>query len=69
MVQYYQYLRSWLQLKLANDERGANMVEYALLAALVAVASIVALTALSGALNDKFGDVENQLDIAPVPAP
>lgn len=65
MVQYYAYLRSWLQLRLANDERGANMVEYALLAALIAVAAVVALTALSGGINERFTDIDNRIDPTP----
>jgi pilus assembly protein Flp/PilA len=44
-----------------NDTRGATMIEYGLIAALVAVVLIVALTALGGGLTTLFGEVTAQL--------
>jgi pilus assembly protein Flp/PilA len=55
-----------------QDEDGATAIEYGLLAALLAVAIIVTVTALGGELNETFAQVETDLDTAnsgvPVPA-
>ena len=44
-----------------GDSRGATMIEYGLIAALVAVVLIAALTALGTDLSDMFGDVSTEL--------
>jgi len=41
----------------ARDERGASLVEYALLVALIAVVCIAAVTFLGGAASTKFSKV------------
>lgn len=51
-----QYLRTWLESK-ADSERGASLVEYALLVALIAVVCIIAITFLGGEASEKFSDV------------
>jgi pilus assembly protein Flp/PilA len=38
-----------------NDERGASVVEYAMLLALIAIVCVVAVTALGTGLNDSYG--------------
>lgn len=48
--------------KFLKDESGQGMVEYALIIALIAVAVIAAITALSGAIGDKFGEVSDNLN-------
>jgi pilus assembly protein Flp/PilA len=50
-----QFLNTWLQSKV--DERGASLVEYALLVALIAVVCIIAITFLGGEASSKFSDV------------
>jgi pilus assembly protein Flp/PilA len=42
-----------------NDESGATAIEYGLIAGLVAVAIIAALTALGGSLNNLFSDISD----------
>ncbi len=44
-----------------QNERGAALVEYALLLALIAVVCIVALTTLGGKASSKFTDIGNSL--------
>jgi pilus assembly protein Flp/PilA len=51
-------------LKIVKDELGATAIEYGLIAALVAVAAIVGMTALGDSLNAIFGDVATILDDA-----
>ncbi len=48
----------------AKDESGATAIEYGLIAALVAVAAIVGMTALGESLNTIFGDVSTTLNNA-----
>jgi Flp pilus assembly pilin Flp len=53
--------------KNGKNERGATLVEYALLVGLVAIASVVALQGLQGDIANSFTRVGDQLDAA-VPA-
>ena len=56
-------LKTWIQAKLnVNDERGASMVEYGLLLALIAVIAIVALRTLGGSVSAKFSQVNESLN-------
>ena len=43
MISTYEFLATWLRARFADTERGASLVEYALLVALIAVICIVAL--------------------------
>tara|TARA_Y100001978_G_scaffold164891_1_gene152089 strand:- start:47 stop:226 length:180 start_codon:yes stop_codon:yes gene_type:complete len=47
-----------------KEEDGATAIEYGLIAGLVAVAIITALSLLGGSLENLFGDVANQVDEA-----
>jgi len=56
-------LKTWLQAKFnTNDERGASMVEYGLLLALIAVIAIVAVKALGNSVSDKFSSVNSSIN-------
>ncbi len=46
-------VRTWLIARFTNSERGASMVEYILLVALIALAVIAAVVFLSGQLGHK----------------
>lgn len=50
--------------QLTRDESGATALEYGLIAALVSVAAIAALTQLGGALTTIFSTVSTQLNNA-----
>tara|TARA_B100000780_G_C20856697_1_gene340536 strand:+ start:345 stop:524 length:180 start_codon:yes stop_codon:yes gene_type:complete len=50
--------------KLQKDESGATAIEYGLIAALVSVAAIGALTAMGGSLDAMFTAVSGELDTA-----
>ena len=45
-----------------RDESGATAIEYGLIAALVSVAAIAALTAMGGSLDAMFQAVSTELD-------
>lgn len=49
---------------LLRDESGATAIEYGLIAGLVSVAAIGALTLLGGSLTGIFGTVSTRLDAA-----
>ena len=56
------YLRIMLNARLAKmDERGASAVEYGLLVALIAIAIIVAVSALGGTLSNLFTKTSNSI--------
>jgi pilus assembly protein Flp/PilA len=52
---------------LLADESGATAIEYGLIAALVSVAAITAMSELGSSLSDMFFTVSNRLqDVTPV---
>ena len=58
--------------KFIKDEDGATMIEYGLIAALVSVAAVIALTALGGSLSAMFTSVSDKVtEVTPstMPAP
>ncbi len=54
-------LETWLQTKFAKDEQGANLVEYILLVALIALAVIAAVVFLRGQVSNKFDGAGSQV--------
>jgi pilus assembly protein Flp/PilA len=46
---------------LLHDESGQDLIEYALIAALVALAVIVGLNGLSGKINSEFSKIGSDL--------
>ena len=60
-------LKTWLQARFAKDERGANLVEYILLVALIALAVIAAVVFLRGQVSDKFNETGSKVSNAPNP--
>ena len=44
-----------------RDDRGASLVEYALLVALIAVVCIAAITLLGGNASDRFTEVSDSI--------
>jgi pilus assembly protein Flp/PilA len=54
-----EYARTWLALRF--DKRGVTAMEYGLIAALVAVVIITAVTSIGTNLNAKFGEIVTAL--------
>ena len=48
-------------LKLIRNEKGATAIEYGLIAALIAVAAIGAMTSIGSKLSTTFNNVSNSL--------
>ena len=61
MLTSYQFMSAWLQSK-TDSERGASLVEYALLVALIAVVCILAVTFLGNSASEKFDSVGSAVD-------
>jgi pilus assembly protein Flp/PilA len=57
MITQWNTLATWLRARFGDTERGASLVEYALLVALIAVVCIAAVTLLGGNAKSKFNDV------------
>jgi pilus assembly protein Flp/PilA len=53
-----------LLLQLLKETDGQDLIEYALLAALVALGAVAGMQALAGGINAKFSDVSSSLNSA-----
>ena len=53
---------SWMRARFGQDERGASLVEYALLVALIAVVCIGAVGFLGGEASSKFSEVGSKIN-------
>ena len=62
MVTSYSFLAAWIRAHMS--ERGASLVEYALLVALIAVVCIAAITTLGTEASSKFSTVGASIDAA-----
>ena len=60
-------VRTWLTARFSKSERGASMVEYILLVALIALAVISAVVFLGGQMNTKFNDAGSTVSKLPNP--
>ena len=61
MIKQYEMLAAYLRARFADDERGASLVEYALLVALIAVVCIVAVSFLGTSAKSKFTTVGSSI--------
>ncbi len=60
MMTQFDILKTWLTARIKSD-RGASLVEYALLVALIAVVCIVAISFLGRKASEEFGSVGSSL--------
>ena len=61
MLSSYEHLAAYLRARFSDTERGASLVEYALLVALIAVVCIVAITLLGKQASSKFSSVASAI--------
>jgi pilus assembly protein Flp/PilA len=61
MMTQWNTLAAYLRARFGDTERGASLVEYALLVALIAVVCIAAVTLLGGNAKNKFGEVGSSI--------
>jgi pilus assembly protein Flp/PilA len=63
IVAYWQqHCAPYLRAKFGQSERGASLVEYALLVALIAVVCILAIAFLGGSASKKFSSVGSSVN-------
>jgi pilus assembly protein Flp/PilA len=60
MLKLYVKAQNMLQ-ALRNDESGQDLIEYALLGALIAVACIASMKAVASGINNEFGKITGNL--------
>ncbi len=60
---HIEFIKAWATAQ-AKTERGASLVEYALLVALIAVVCIAAVSALGTSASDKFDQVGTAIETA-----
>ena len=53
--------RTWLEAKFAQDEKGASMVEYALLVVLIAIVAILAIRLAGNQVSSAFSEIGSGL--------
>ncbi len=56
MVMTLEYAGGWLRQRYGGSERGASLVEYALLLGLIAVVCVVAVTSVGTHLGQSYDD-------------
>jgi len=61
MITTYNHLAAYLRSRFGTEERGASLVEYALLVALIAVVCIVAVSFLGTSAKSKFNKVGSSI--------
>ena len=61
MFSTYDCLSTWLRARFADSERGASMVEYALLVALIAVVCIGAIGFLGSSAKSSFNSTGSSI--------
>ena len=62
LVAVWHYLQA--KFTIANDEKGASLVEYALLVALIAVVCIAAIAFLGRSASSRFSNVGSNVNAA-----
>ena len=62
MISTYEFLATWLRARFSDSERGASLVEYALLVALIAVVCAVAIRALGQRTNSSFSSTGSAIN-------
>jgi pilus assembly protein Flp/PilA len=62
MITTYEFLATWLRARFADSERGASLVEYALLVALIALVCIIAVTILGKEASESFSNTASGLN-------
>ncbi len=64
MTTTFSFLSTWLKARFTDSDRGAALVEYVLLVALIAVVCIAAINFLGENAEETFSDVGSSLDSA-----
>jgi pilus assembly protein Flp/PilA len=61
MISTYEFLATWLRARFSDSERGASLVEYALLVALIAIVCVIAVQILGKQASTSFSETGSGL--------
>ena len=61
MISTYEFLSTWLRARFGDNDRGASLVEYALLVALIAVVCIAGIRVLGNNADQGFSNVGSEI--------
>jgi pilus assembly protein Flp/PilA len=64
MISYWQFCASYMRARFGQSERGASLVEYALLVALIAVVCLTAIAFLGRSASTRFSRVGSSVGAA-----
>lgn len=64
MISTYEFLATWIRARLSDEERGASLVEYALLVALIAIVCVIAIQVLGTQASTSFSKTGSGLTVA-----
>jgi pilus assembly protein Flp/PilA len=64
MISYFQSCATYMRTRYFHSERGASLVEYALLVALIAVVCLVAIAFLGQSASQRFSTVGSSVGAA-----
>jgi pilus assembly protein Flp/PilA len=53
--------------RFVTDDRGADLIEYALLAGLISLAAVATLTTVGTSITGLFGRIKDKLDLITLP--
>ena len=62
MITTFEFLSTWMRARFADSERGASLVEYALLVALIAVVCIIAIQVLGQKASTSFSSTGSAIN-------
>ncbi|MFP5256579.1 MAG: Flp family type IVb pilin [Acidimicrobiia bacterium] len=62
MISTYEFLATWLRARFSDSERGASLVEYALLVALIAIVCIIAIQFLGDEASESFSTTGSSMN-------
>ncbi len=62
MLTSFAALARWLRARFGDDDRGASLVEYALLLAFIAMVCVIAITFLGNQTNSQYSNVGSALN-------
>ena len=62
MITTYEFLATWLRARFSDSERGASLVEYALLVALIAVVCILAIRFLGESASETLSEAGSEIN-------
>lgn len=65
MLNRFDFIAAYVRARFGNTEKGASLVEYALLVALIAVVCIVAVTFIGTSGRDKLSEVGKSINATP----